>query len=269
VKIGSRGTERLYLVGVNEHVGFPEASEAILLSETRLRAGLSMVMTHCMPTEQDGKKRRVMIVDDHPVVCEGIVQAIAREPDLEVAGVVTDIAAAMALVKEDPPDAAIVDLGLGSEDGLELVHRLVAERPGIAIVAFSMYDELLYAERALKAGARGYVMKDVSITTLLEAVRRAIAGNVTVGEKVTTKILSLFGSGREAHGQSEVSKLSDRELAIFRLIGGGLTTREIAERVGLSIKTVESHRLHIKKKLGLESANKLVVHAAAWVLDEG
>jgi DNA-binding NarL/FixJ family response regulator len=131
-----------------------------------------------------------------------------------------------------------------------------------------MYDELLYAERALKAGAKGYVMKDVSIATLLEAVRRALAGNVTVGERVTTKILSLFGSGRADEGKPEVSRLSDRELAIFRLIGGGLTTREIAERVGLSIKTVESHRLHIKKKLGLESANRLVVHAAAWVLDE-
>jgi len=220
-----------------------------------------------MASESVFAKTRVLIVDDHPVVREGLGSIINQEPDLEVVGATDSVTVARELVVGHEPEAVVVDLGLGAEDGLEFVHELATENPELAIVVFSLHDELLFAERALVAGARAYVMKTERPETLLQAIRTAVSGGYTVSDRVSTRMLSASVAAPAARPR-ELGRLSDRELAIFRLIGSGLTTREIASRVNLSVKTVESHRLHIKKKLGLASANELVVQAASWVLRE-
>jgi DNA-binding NarL/FixJ family response regulator len=220
-----------------------------------------------MVSEQSIAKIRVLIVDDHPVVREGLGSIIDQQPDLELAGATHNLTVARELLKSSRPDAVVVDLGLGAEDGLEFVNELATQERDIAVVVFSLHDELLFAERALTAGARAYVMKTERTETLLQAIRRAASGGYCVSERVSTRMLSV-GVAAPATRPRELGRLTDREFAIFRLIGSGLTTREIASRVQLSVKTIESHRLHIKKKLGLTSANELVVQAASWVLRE-
>lgn len=205
---------------------------------------------------------RILVVDDHPIVRHGIRQIIDQEPDLMVCGEAADVAGALELIKTRSPDVAIVDLSLGNEDGLELVKAVKGSNAYVAVLVVSMHDEMLYAERVLHAGALGYINKGEATESVIPAIHRVLDGAIFVSEKVSARM-----SKREAgpvRAGSPLEALSDRELQVFRLIGQGLTTRQIAEQLELSGKTIETHRAHIKKKLKVEHNTQLLQHAFLW-----
>jgi DNA-binding NarL/FixJ family response regulator len=227
------------------------------------------------PAPPDGAgatRHRVFLVEDHPIVRDGLAQLINEEPDLAVCGVAADAPAALRAVGESSPDLTMVDLLLGDDDGLELVKTLKARFPRMPTLVLSMYNESLYAERALRAGARGYVTKLAPTDSVLVAIRRVLAGEIYVSDATATRLVSkLVGSdaaGQDPHGPADVSRLSDREFEIFRLIGRGAGPSEIARQLGVSVKTVETHREHIKKKLGLSNGRELL-RAAMIDADSG
>jgi len=213
------------------------------------------------------KRRTILLVDDHPIVLEGLKQLIDQQPDLRVCGELSDGRAAMATVERLGPDLAIVDLSLKAVNGLDVIKALKAERPELPALALSMHDEMLYAERALRAGASGYVMKQEATKNLLGAVRRILEGGIYLSENMTAKLLQRVANTKSAGAASVLEQLSDRELEVFRLIGEGASTRRIAEMLKLSIKTIESHRENIKRKLNLQDAAELVQCAVTWVHD--
>jgi DNA-binding NarL/FixJ family response regulator len=213
------------------------------------------------------KRRTILLVDDHPIVLEGLKQLIDQQPDLRVCGELSDGRAAMATVERLGPDLAIVDLSLKAVNGLDVIKALKAERPELPVLALSMHDEMLYAERALRAGASGYVMKQEATKNLLGAVRRILEGGIYLSENMTAKLLQRVANTKSAGAASVLEQLSDRELEVFRLIGEGASTRRIAEMLKLSIKTIESHRENIKRKLNLQDAAELVQCAVTWVHD--
>ncbi|HEY3862415.1 MAG TPA: response regulator transcription factor [Verrucomicrobiae bacterium] len=207
----------------------------------------------------DGRKRhKIMLVDDHPVMREGLAQLINGEPDLSVCGQFEDASQAFGAVASLAPDLAIVDLSLKDSSGLELVKNIRATHPKIRILVLSMYDETLYAERVLRAGAGGYIMKQEASDRVLAAARQVLAGAVYVSEKMGAKLMHQLIAGKPGDAGSCMERLSDRELEVFGLIGQGKGTRQIAEHLHLSVKTIESHRAHIKEKLNLKDANELV-----------
>jgi DNA-binding NarL/FixJ family response regulator len=209
-------------------------------------------------TAAAGKGRRIMLVDDHPVMREGLAQLINHESDLSICGQYEDAAQAFAAVATLCPDLAIIDLSLKGSSGLELVKNIRASHPKIRILVLSMYDESLYAERVLRAGAAGYIMKQEASEKVLDAVRQVLAGAVYVSEKMGSKLMHQLVGGKPSQGVSSIERLSDRELEVFGLIGQGKGTRQIAEILHLSVKTIESHRAHIKEKLSLKDSNELV-----------
>jgi len=215
------------------------------------------------------KKRAILLVDDHPIVLEGLKQLIDQQPDLRVCGELSDGRAALATVERLGPDLAIVDLSLNGMNGLDVIKSLKAERPELPVLALSMHDEMLYAERALRAGASGYVMKQEATKNLLGAVRRILDGGIYLSDNVTAKLLHRVANTKASSNASVLEQLSDRELEVFQLIGEGASTRRIAEMLKLSIKTIESHRENIKRKLNLEDAAELVQAAVAWAHDSG
>jgi DNA-binding NarL/FixJ family response regulator len=214
------------------------------------------------------KRINVFIVDDHPVVRRGLNLLFRMEPDMACCGEAETVAEALRGIEAAKPDVAVVDLSLRDSSGLELVKDLHAYHPEMPVVVLSMHDETLYAERVLKAGARAYLMKDEAQETILTAIRKVVGGGLYVSERMSGRMLSMFLQGSIVPGDTRISLLSDRELEVFELIGRGVTTREIAGRLNLSIKTVEAHREHIKKKLGLADATELLQHAIHWVQDE-
>jgi DNA-binding NarL/FixJ family response regulator len=216
---------------------------------------------------QAAKKRTILLVDDHPIVLEGLKQLIDQQPDLRVCGELSDGRAAVATVERLRPDLAIVDLSLKAVNGLDVIKALKAERPELPVLALSMHDEMLYAERALRAGASGYVMKQEATKNLLGAVRRILDGGIYLSDNMTAKLLQRVANTKSTGSTSVLEQLSDRELEVFRLIGEGASTRRIAEMLKLSIKTIESHRENIKRKLNLQDAAELVHSAVAWVHD--
>jgi len=212
-------------------------------------------------------KRRIFIVDDHPIFRQGLAKMIGLEADLEVCGEATSAAQAMDALRRIEADAAVVDISLPGADGIELVKHLHAEHPSLPILVISVHDERVYALRALRAGAFGYLMKREGEHLLIPALRGVLAGKVWVspvfGEQLIYKV------ARSADGgTSPLDALSDRELEILRLIGDGKSSHDIAEALHLSIKTVESHRLHVKEKLGLRSSAELVRFAAEWACSQ-
>jgi DNA-binding NarL/FixJ family response regulator len=216
------------------------------------------------PNAADGK-RRVLLVDDHPVLCEGLAQRINEEPDLEVCGQARDAHAAMEAIEKLRPDIAIVDISLGEGSGVELVKDVKVRHPDLPTLVLSMHDEALYAERSLHAGAKGYVMKQEQTAVLLHAIRQVLLGQVYLSEKVKNSIVNrLGGNVPEGKITSVAHKLSDRELEVFQLIGDGYATHEIARRLHLSTKTVASHREHIKLKLNLRTGEELARFAIHW-----
>jgi len=210
-------------------------------------------------------KRTVLIVDDHPIVRQGLALLINQEKDLEVCGQAEDAHEAMQAIRRLNPDLVIVDIGLKDTSGMELIKDLKVQYPNLPVLTLSMYDEAVYGERALRAGAKGYVMKQEATEKVVTAIRQVLAGQVYVSSGMAAKMVSkLVGGGTRTAG-SPAESLSDRELEVFRMIGEGYSTREMAEKLHLSIKTVETYRAHIKDKLGLQDANELLRSAIRWV----
>ena len=212
-----------------------------------------------------GGKQRVLLVDDHPVLCEGLAQRINEEPDLEVCGQARDAHTALDVIEKVRPDIAIVDISLGEGSGVELVKDIKVRYPNLPTLVLSMHDEALYAERSLHAGAKGYVMKQEETGILLGAIRQVLRGQVYLSERVKNAIVNRIGGNQpEGRVTSVAYKLSDRELEVFQLIGDGFATHEIARRLHLSTKTVASHREHIKQKLNLKTGEELARYAIHW-----
>ena len=210
-------------------------------------------------------KRTVLIVDDHPIVRQGLAQLINQEKDLEVCGQAEDAYEAMQAIRQLQPDMVIVDIGLKDTSGMELIKDLKVQYPDLPVLTLSMYDEEVYGERALRAGAKGYIMKQEATEKVVTAIRSVLAGEVYVSSGMAAKMVSkLVGTGARTAG-SPADSLSDRELEVFRMIGEGFSTREMAEKLHLSVKTVETYRAHIKDKLGLQDANELLRSAIRWV----
>jgi DNA-binding NarL/FixJ family response regulator len=221
-----------------------------------------MAMTQGAPVNN---KAKVLIVEDHIVVREGFVALVSREADLEVCGQSDSAFEALDLIQKMAPDIVVVDLILKDGDGLELIKSIRARYPQVAMLVVSMQDEEIYAERALRAGARGYIMKSSATDEFLDAMRAVLAGQIFVSRKMNVRILYKFANGTCAPDPNPPGQLTDRELEIFRLVGSGMPTRKIAAHLGISAKTVESHRENIKQKLVLDSATALVQAATDWV----
>ena len=209
-------------------------------------------------------KRRILIVDDHPMMREGLAQLIDHEPDLSVACQADNAAQALEVAASTPLDLALIGISLPDKNGLELIKDLQTLHPQLPILVVSMHDEALYAERVLRAGGRGYIMKQEGGKKLMEAIRQVLGGQIYVSEKMSAKILEIFSGRRNDGIKSSVENLSDREFEVFQLIGQGQGTRQIAQHLHLSIKTVEVHRANIKRKLELNSATDLVRYAVRW-----
>lgn len=219
-------------------------------------------------TETEKQPRKILIVDDHPLLRGGLGQLINAEDDLEVCGDAEDAAEALKRIEELKPDLVTIDLSLPGRSGVTLIKDVQSRYPELPILVVSMHDESLYAERALRAGARGYVNKQEATTQVIEAIRRILdQGEVYVSESFASRIVTRMVDGEERVG-SPVEQLSDRELEVFSLIGRGRGTREIAEALHLSVKTIESHRANIKRKLKLKTTNELALHAIRWTQDQ-
>lgn len=213
-------------------------------------------------------KRLVFVVDDHPIVRHGIAQLINRETDLEVCGEAEDEAQAVATIGRIAPDIALVDLMLKNGSGISLIQKLKARYPKLPVIVLSMHSESLYCERVFRAGANGYLMKKDATEKLLVAIRRALAGQCYLSEQMQSRLLQAPRRRGESVLSSPLERLSNRELEVFRLLGEGNGSGEIAIQLNLSVSTVESHRMNIKKKLGLRDAGELLQHAIRWVETE-
>ena len=217
-----------------------------------------------MAAKNKPSAKRLLIVDDHPMMRTGLAQLIDNEPDLKICGEAGNAREAYDAVAVQEPDLVLLDISLPDKNGLELIKDLLTIRPGLPILVISMHDELLYAERVLRAGGRGYIMKQEGGKKMLQAIRQVLSGQICVSEKMSARILEAF-SGRPAEAAVfPVQLLSDREFEVFQWIGRGRGTREIAQQLRLSVKTVEVHRANIKKKLKLETANELAHYAFRW-----
>jgi len=208
---------------------------------------------------------RIFIVDDHPLVRQGLAQIIEKEDDLEVCGEAEDTPDAMTGIGNCNPDAVIVDISLQGNNGLELIKNLKALYEDLPILVFSMHDETIYAQRALRAGAKAYVMKKEDSSRIVEAIHKIVKGEIYVSSRVADQVLHQIVSGPSNSTASPIDRLTDRELEVVQLIGRGLSTREIAESLNLSVKTIESHRAHVKEKLHLRNATELVQFSVQWV----
>ncbi len=221
-------------------------------------------MSPTAPPRHAGARRRVLIVDDHPIVREGLRRMIDSESDLLVCGEAQSEREARAAIRELAPDVVIVDISLAQGDGLELVRDVHAQRPELPMLVLSMHDETLYAGRLLAAGASGYIMKQAASEQLLVALRRVLDGATYVSEALCTKVPRADGLTRSSPACDPVERLSNRELQVLRLIGSGLSSREAAERLGVSVKTVESHRQSLKRKLNLLTNVQLLQYSINW-----
>jgi DNA-binding NarL/FixJ family response regulator len=211
----------------------------------------------------------IIIVDDHPLMRKGLALALDEEIDLNVTGQMSSAEEALEDIDRLKPDLAVIDISLPGMSGMELVKHLQARAPEIKTLVVSRHDEQLYAERAIRAGARGYIMKLEAGDVIVKAVRQVLSGGIYVSDEINERLLmSMAMGGRERIAQSPLEILSDRELEVFELTGRGLGTRDIAERLHLSVKTVESYRARIKNKLNLDSATELMQHAVQWVTSE-
>ncbi len=214
------------------------------------------------------RKYGVLLVDDHPLVRRGLAEVIAREPDMETCGEAADVLEAMREVERTSPDVVVVDLMLKTGHGIELIEKLKSCNPRIKILVSSMHDETLFAERVLRAGAMGYVSKREPPEALVQAIRQVLRGELYVSPGMTNRLLQRVVGGAPAQ-EDPVQGLSNREIAVYQMIGQGLTIRQIATRLHLSPKTVETHREKIKQKINLKSSTELNRHAVQWVLEHG
>jgi DNA-binding NarL/FixJ family response regulator len=213
-------------------------------------------------------KSRIFLVDDHPIVRQGLALLINREPDLIICGEADGAPSALQAIPNVLPDLLVLDISLDGPDGLELLKAIRIKDPILPVLVLSMHDESSYAERSLRAGANGYIMKQEATEKVLVAIRRILEGKVYLSERLTNKMLEQFVHGPGSSKSDPLGTLSDRELEVYRLIGAGRGTRQIADELNVSIKTVESYQAHIKEKLGLRNARELVQHAIAGSLSE-
>jgi DNA-binding NarL/FixJ family response regulator len=212
-------------------------------------------------------KTKVLVVDDHPLLREGVSRRIDEEDDLHVCAEAATANDALALIREARPDIAVIDLSLEGSDGMTLIKDIKAQHPELPVLVLSMHDEMIYGERAIHAGAKGYVMKQAAPNVLIDAIRQVLRGKPYLSTELTNRILARLGTTRERSETLPVELLSDRELEIFELIGEGYGTREIAQQLGLSEKTIASHRENIKRKFNVRSSSELSRHAIHWLHD--
>jgi DNA-binding NarL/FixJ family response regulator len=210
-------------------------------------------------------RKRILIADDHPITRYGLAQLIGREPDLAVCGEAEGAQQALAAVKPTKPDLVLADITMPGRSGLEFIKDMQVLHPNVPVLVMSMHDETIYAERALRAGARGYIMKSEGGEKLLEAIRQVLRGQVSVSKGMATAILDVFARRRSSVADTRLAVLTDREFEVFQAIGQGLSSRAISKRFGISPKTVGTHRIHIKEKLKLNTGAELVQYAVRWV----
>ena len=213
-----------------------------------------------------GQPKRIMLVDDHPLVRQGLATLIRTTADQEVSAEVGSAAEAQLALENGIPDLMLLDISMPGVNGIDLLKDLHIRYPGLRVLVISMHEESVYAERALRAGARGYIMKHEPGLKVLEAIRCVLGGELYVSPAIASQMLKLFVSSKSGcDKRTDMERLSDRELQVYTQIGNGLATREIAEQFALSCKTIQTYREHIKRKLGLRSATELVHHATHWV----
>lgn len=217
---------------------------------------------------ENNKKRSVLIVDDHPLIRQGVTQLVQQEEDLTVCGEAEDGPDVLQAIQQARPDIVVLDIMLKTTNGLALITTIQERFPSLPVLILSMHDEALYAERALRAGAQGYVMKQDSPEKLIEAIRRVLEGEIYLSDNMTARMLKKIATGAPSAELSPLELLSARELEVFRLIGRGTATRKIADQLQVSVKTVDAHRANIKKKLDLKSGAELVQRAIKWVLSQ-
>jgi DNA-binding NarL/FixJ family response regulator len=213
-------------------------------------------------------RHRVLIIDDHPLLRRGMVALLSDQADLHVCGEAQDAKGALQAMRDLVPDVALVDINLPGANGLELIKLMLAEQPKLRILVVSMHDETLYALRSLRAGAKGYLMKAEALEQMVGAVRRVAQGDIYVTPRFSERLVFKAIQSLEGGLGSPVDRLSDRELEVLRLLGKGLGTRDIAHNLHLSVKTIETHRAHIKEKLGFKEAAEMVRFAIDWVVHE-
>ncbi len=220
------------------------------------------------PPNDAPAKKRVLIVDDHPIFRAGLTGLVNLEAELTVCGEANDAKQAMQALEKLPPDLVLLDMSLPGKGGLELLKDIRAFAPRTPVLIISMHDETLYAERVIRAGGRGYIMKQEGPEKIIHAIRRVLGGGIAVSESISTQILDAL-SGAKGGAASSVSTLTDREFEVYRLLGQGKEPHEIARTLHLSIKTVDTHRMHIRQKLGLRNATELIHHATRWTAEQG
>ena len=224
-----------------------------------------MAQTKDKTSKGNQNKHKILIVDDHPIIRQGLAELINQEGDFVVCGRVEDAHQAMEAIRKQQPALVVVDISLKDSSGIELIKNIKVQYPETAVLVLSMHDESVYAERALRAGAKGYIMKQEASERVIQAIRKVLNGQVYLSDKMAAKMMNKLVGARADVGVSAMEQLSDRELEVFTLIGQGQGTRQIAHKLHLSIKTIETYRAHIKEKLNLADATELLQHAIQWV----
>ena len=214
-------------------------------------------------------ERKILLVDDHPLVREGIAALLRATPDLTISAEVGSADEALQAIEAELPDLVLLDISLPGASGIELLKDLHVRYPRLLVLVLSMHEESVYAERALRAGAQGYIMKQEPGSRVIEAVRCVLRGDLYVSPSLAARMVKLFVANKQGKDtRTSVERLSDRELQVYSFIGGGLSTQEVATKLSLSVKTIQTYREHIKRKLGLRNATDLVHHATHWVENE-
>jgi DNA-binding NarL/FixJ family response regulator len=213
---------------------------------------------------EKAKKTRILIVDDHPMTRSGLVHLINHQPEMVVDGEAEDAAQALDLLASKRPDLMLIDITLPGKSGLELIKDVKAMHPDLPMLVLSMHDESLYADRVLRAGARGYITKHEGGDKLMGAIRHVLSGRIYVSESMSAHILEIFSGGQTGIDRSSIQKLSDREFEVFEALGEGLSSREIAKKLHLSAKTVDAHRANVKTKLNINTTAELISFSARW-----
>jgi DNA-binding NarL/FixJ family response regulator len=212
--------------------------------------------------------KRVLVIDDHPIFRAGIIGLLKAEVDMEICGEADDARRGFEAIEQTKPDLVLMDIGLPDKSGLDLLKDVHALHPGLPVLIISMHDETLYAERVLRAGGRGYLMKQEVPDKILHAIRKVLAGKVSVSERIAEMILDTMSGHGSKIATSPISKLTDREFEVLRLIGNAKDTHEIADVLHLSMKTVDTHRAHIREKLELKNGTELIHYATRWVNEQ-
>jgi DNA-binding NarL/FixJ family response regulator len=219
--------------------------------------------------QPDPPVKRIAVADDHPVLREGVMQLINRQPGLACCGEAATPQATLELVESQHPDLLLLDLRLGNSDGLDLIKSLRSRFPGTLVLVFSQFEEDIYAERVLRAGAAGYLMKREASEELISAIRTALDGDLYVSRKMAVLVMRRVLSSQSPVQKTAIDRLSDRELQVFQMLGAGLRIKQIAAEIGLSSKTIETYRENLKHKLGLDCASELVAYAVQWLQETG